>query len=64
MFEQGGLLADSIGTLIGVGAGRGMAFMFVVLGFIVLGIALVCWLNPSVRFLEDQLPDHELDHKG
>jgi len=64
MFEQGGLLADSIGTLIGVGTGRGMAFMFVVLGCIVLGIALVCWLNPSVRLLEDRLPDHELGQKG
>lgn len=64
MLEQGGLLADSIGTLIGVGAGRGMAFMFVVLGCIVLGIALVSWLNPSVRLLEDRLPDYELGQKG
>jgi hypothetical protein len=30
----------------------------------VLGIALVSWLNPSVRLLEDRLPDYELGQKG
>lgn len=60
MLEQGGLLGDTIGALIGVGAGRGMAFMFIVLGFIVLGVTLASWLNPSIRLLEDRLPDHEL----
>jgi len=24
-----------------------------------LGMALVSWLNPSIRLLEDQLPDYE-----
>jgi MFS family permease len=40
MLEPGGLLAASIGSLIGVGAGRGMAFLFILLGMTVLGIAL------------------------
>ena len=60
MLEQGGLLADTIGAVIGVGAGRGIAFMFMLVGLIVLGIALTSWLNPSIRLLEDRLPDHEV----
>jgi hypothetical protein len=61
MLEQGGLLAASIGGLIGTGAGRGMAFMLILLGLVVLGMALVSWLKPSVRLLEDQLPDYEVE---
>lgn len=60
MLEQGGLLADAIGAVIGVGAGRGIAFMFIFVGLIVFGVALISWSNPSIRFLEDQLPDHEV----
>jgi MFS family permease len=60
LLEKGGLLADSIGALIGTGPGRGMALMFIILGLTVLGIVLVSWLNPSIRLLEDQLPDYEL----
>jgi MFS family permease len=59
ILEKGGVLANSIGTLIGTGSGRGMAFMFILLGLTVLGTALVSWLNPAIRLLEDQLPDHE-----
>lgn len=61
LLERGGALANSIGVLVGIGAGRGMAFMFILLGFVVLGVALVSWLNPSIRLLEDQLPDYEAE---
>ena len=61
MLEPGGALVESVGLFIGIGAGRGMAFMFILLGLIVLGMALVSWLNPSVRLLEDQLPDYEIE---
>jgi MFS transporter, DHA3 family, macrolide efflux protein len=60
MLEQGGALTESIGRLIGIGPGRGMAFMFILLGIIVLGVALVSWLRPAVRLLEDRIPDHEI----
>ena len=60
MLEPGGTLADSVGRLIGVGAGRGMAFMFILLGLVVLGLALVSWLKPSVHLLEDNLPDYSV----
>lgn len=59
MLQQGGILADSIGILIGIGPGRGMALMFIILGLLVLGIALVSWLSPTIHLLEDSLPDNE-----
>ena len=60
MLEPGGSLADSIGALIGVGAGRGMGFMFILIGLIVFGIVLVSRAAPSIHLLEDKLPDHEM----
>jgi MFS transporter, DHA3 family, macrolide efflux protein len=62
MMQQGGILANSIGILIGISPGRGMALMFIILGLIVLGVALVSWLNPKILFLEDRLPDNEVDN--
>lgn len=60
LLESGGRLAGSIGTLIGTGAGRGMGFMFILIGLTVFGVVLVSWLNPSIRLLEDRLADHEV----
>ncbi len=62
MLQEGGILADSIGILIGIGPGRGMALMFILLGLLVLGIALVSWLSPTIRLLEDRLPDNEVNN--
>ena len=61
LLESGGALEDSIGAIIGSGAGSGMAFIFILLGLIVLGMALFSWLNPSVRLLEERLPDYEVN---
>ncbi len=58
VLQKDGILADSIGILIGIGPGRGMALMFIILGLFVLGIALVSWLSPMIRYLEDRLPDN------
>jgi tellurite resistance protein TehA-like permease len=54
-----GALGNSLGALIGTGEGRGMAFMFMLMGVIQLVIAVVSLLMPSVRSLEDRLPDAE-----
>jgi hypothetical protein len=54
-----GALAHSTGALIGSGAGRGIAFMFMILGLLELLIVLVSSLIPSVRLLEDQVLDYE-----
>jgi hypothetical protein len=60
LLENGGRFANSVGALIGTGPVCGMAFMFTILGFLVVGIAALSWLKPSIRFLEDHLPDYEL----
>lgn len=52
-----GALAESVGTVLGTGPGRGVGFMFVLAG---LGTALagaVGWLMPRVRNLEVEVPD-------
>jgi predicted MFS family arabinose efflux permease len=60
LLEQGGLLADTIGALIGMGSGRGMGFMFILIGLTVFGVVLLSWMNPSIHMLEDRLPDHDI----
>lgn len=57
MLMSGGALGNSLGMLIGSGEGRGMAFMFMVMGMLQLGLVAISLLMPSVRLLEDQLPD-------
>jgi predicted MFS family arabinose efflux permease len=57
LLAQTGALAGSVGALIGAGPGRGMAFMFLVVGLLQLVIVLLSVLSPSVRRLEEHLPD-------
>ena len=57
LMAEGGGLASSVGTLIGVGAGRGFALMFLLLGGIQLLFVLLSSSIPGVRLLEDELPD-------
>lgn len=54
-----GALGNSLGAIIGTGEGRGMAFMFMVMGAIQLVIVAISLLMPAVRSLEDRLPDAE-----
>ncbi len=60
----GGELAGSVGSIIGTGPGRGIAFMFVVMGFGTLLLAVVAYSTPSIRNLEDELPDMVPDEPG
>ena len=57
LMVSGGALADSVGLVIGVGAGRGMGLMYAVVGVAVLALAALCWLLPGLRRIEDILPD-------
>ncbi len=57
MLAPGGALADSAGRLIGVGEGRGIGFLFVLLGALVLVVVGVASLNPRLRRLESEIPD-------
>lgn len=52
-----GPLAGSVGTLIGVGAGRGIGLLFFVAGLLMLIVTAWGYLNPRIRLLEDELPE-------
>jgi hypothetical protein len=47
-----GALAPVIGSLIGVGAGRGIGLIFIVTGVINVFVVAWAWLNPSIRHVE------------
>jgi DHA3 family macrolide efflux protein-like MFS transporter len=57
LLTEGGALASSAGSLIGVGPRRGIAFVFIIMGLIKIAVALWGYLNPHVRDIEDELPD-------
>lgn len=52
-----GLLAGSVGTLIGTGPGRGVAFLYGLMGLYAVLLMTFGFLNPRLRYLEDELPD-------
>ncbi|MBB5958031.1 MFS family permease [Saccharothrix tamanrassetensis] len=51
-----GALASSLGTLIGVGEGRGIALIFLVVGVLMLALTAYAWSRPRLRAVDD-LPD-------
>jgi MFS family permease len=57
LLAVGGPLAGSIGSLIGVGPGRGIGLMFIVLGLLATLTALVGYAYPRLRRVEVELPD-------
>ena len=57
LMVSGGALANSVGLVLGVGAGRGMGLMYAVVGVVVLALAAVCWLQRGLSRIEDILPD-------
>jgi hypothetical protein len=52
-----GALAGSVGRVIGVGPGRGIGFLFVLLGVLLVSEMIAACLTPRLRHLEDDLPD-------
>jgi predicted MFS family arabinose efflux permease len=57
MMMPGGALASTAGALIGVGKGRGIALMMVIIGLAVAVVTALMYLVPLIRNLEDILPD-------
>jgi DHA3 family macrolide efflux protein-like MFS transporter len=53
----GGPLTGSIGHLIGVGPGRGIGLLFIVMGMLKVVVTLAAYLYPRIRLIEDELPD-------
>jgi MFS family permease len=57
LLVEGGPLAGSLGQVMGVGPGRGVGLMFVVIGLLSILVTALAYLNPRVRNVEDDLPD-------
>jgi DHA3 family macrolide efflux protein-like MFS transporter len=58
--SQHGLLSGSVGQIIGVGPGRGIALFISILGVISAGVSLAAYLHPRVRQVEDEIPDAQI----
>lgn len=52
-----GPLAASVGQLIGVGPGRGMALMLIVFGIVTMLITVIAYQYRPLRQIEEELPD-------
>ncbi len=52
-----GLLADSVGRVIGVGPGRGIGLLYIIYGTIFALLTLWISRNPSLRRLDQDIPD-------
>jgi DHA3 family macrolide efflux protein-like MFS transporter len=57
MLQEGGALTGSAGRVIGVGTGRGMALLLIVLGLVKFGLSLWGIFYPPLRRVDDTLPD-------
>jgi len=58
LLSEGGALADTaIGSLIGVGAGRGVGLMFSLSALTLMIATALAYANPRIRRIEDELPD-------
>ena len=59
MLSESGVLVGSLGQLIGAGPGRGMGFMFLLMGTLSIISALSAFAHPHIRRVEMELPDIE-----
>jgi MFS transporter, DHA3 family, macrolide efflux protein len=55
-------LANGLTTFIGIGEGRGIGLLFLLLGIGWIVTSLIVYLNPRVRALETEIPDAISDH--
>jgi MFS family permease len=57
LLSPGGALAGSVGALVGVGKGRGIGFLFMVLGALMLAVLGFLFTYRPLRNVEQELPD-------
>lgn len=57
LLVEGGALTGSLGQILGVGPGRGVGLMFVVIGLLSILVTFLAYMNPHLRNVEDELPD-------
>jgi hypothetical protein len=61
LLVESGLLASSVGQIIGVGAGRGIGLIYIILGSIIMLSTLIGYQYPRLRKVETELPDFIAD---
>lgn len=61
LLAEGGLLASNVGQVIGVGVGRGIGLLYILLGLMILLATLIAYLHPRLRQVEIELPDFIAD---
>ncbi len=52
-----GPLASTVGRIIGTGDGRGIALIFIIMGFLTMLATIAAYQYSPLRFVEDKLPD-------
>ncbi|RPF53315.1 MFS transporter [Aquisalibacillus elongatus] len=57
LMAEGGALASTVGMVIGVGEGRGIGLVFLVIGLLHTLILLVIYFHPRVRNMNHEIPD-------
>lgn len=57
LLAPGGALAGSVGRVVGVGPGRGIGLMYLLVSTLMIAITALLYANPRVRRLEDEIPD-------
>lgn len=57
LLRPDGLLAGSVGRVLGVGPSRGVGLLFVVMGGICVLVSVAGYLYPRLRHIETELPD-------
>jgi MFS family permease len=57
LLRADGALAGTVGLLIGTGPGRGMGFMYVLLGVFTTALVVVAWSTPRLMNVQEDLPD-------
>ncbi|MFN6486981.1 MULTISPECIES: MFS transporter [unclassified Nostoc] len=57
LMSSNGLLAGSIGQIIGVGPGRGIGLMFITIGVLAIVLSIAAYQYPRLRLVEHELPD-------
>jgi MFS family permease len=55
-----GLLASNIGQILGVGTGRGMGLLLVIMGILTISITCIANFYPRLKLVEDELPDNDV----
>ena len=57
LLMTGGLLSDTIGAIIGVGQGRGIGLLFILLGALIVVATAIAYQDPRLRLVEEKIPD-------